>query len=94
MSETITIDPRKDDTCQRCGERKAEINWSDCGLCFARGYYQRWCAICAAEKRLEHAKERAAAIPGLEAELEALAAIPGLEAELEALRRDDPDKAQ
>jgi hypothetical protein len=50
--------------CGRCGERKGTVPWGDPN----RAHTLR-CEICATEEQLEHARERASAIPELEAKL-------------------------
>lgn len=60
-------------TCQKCGEREATQIWCDSGVFgWAHGMGQNWCEICVLETQLEHAKERAAAIPEMEKKLEEL----------------------
>jgi hypothetical protein len=50
--------------CANCGERPVETTWGD-----PNRVHLGWCKRCALAAQLEHAKERAAAIPSLEAQL-------------------------
>lgn len=58
--------------CTFCHERTASSWWSEGTIALVHG--ARWliCEQCVLEKQLEHARERAAAIPELEAKLKAL----------------------
>jgi len=54
--------------CPNCEQREGEVRWGD-ALAFTHGWAPMWCWVCAYEAQLEHAKERAAAIPELERRL-------------------------
>lgn len=56
-----------DDVCQNCHERIATVDWAGDGgvMSYVHGQYQRWCKLCALKAQLDHARERAAAIPDL-----------------------------
>lgn len=59
--------------CTKCKERPATIIWGD-ALATTHGWNEYRCDICALKEQLDHARERAAAIPELERKLtEALA---------------------
>jgi hypothetical protein len=54
--------------CLYCKTRPATLHFGD-ALSFTHGGVENCCAICAAEMQLQHARERAAAIPELEAKV-------------------------
>lgn len=54
--------------CGNCGERPGTITWGDL-LALTHGGGTLRCELCAIKTQLEHARERAAAIPELEARL-------------------------
>ena len=60
-------------TCLYCKKRPATLHFGDM-LSFTHGGIDNCCEICCAEMQLNHAKERAVAIPELEAKVAALAA--------------------
>jgi hypothetical protein len=61
--------------CRYCKTRAATLHFGN-ALSFTHGGSLNCCALCAAEKQLEHAKERAAAIPELERRIAELRAAP------------------
>lgn len=55
--------------CANCKEREGTKKWGEGGTMIARGYYSMWCEVCVLKKQIEHAEERAAALPDLQARL-------------------------
>ena len=51
--------------CQNCGQHQGTVKWTAGALDMAHGFYQMWCEGCALRKQIEHAEERAAALPEL-----------------------------
>lgn len=60
---------KPDGTCRKCNERPATEMWSEGALAAMHGAYAFWCKVCVLTAQLEHARERAAAIPELEQQL-------------------------
>ncbi len=58
--------------CDNCKRRESTTWWSQSTMDFVHGFKSAWCKICCLEKQLEHAEERAAAIPEIKRELEEL----------------------
>ncbi len=58
--------------CKNCGDREASVKWTGDGgvLALVHGAWQPWCSICVLKTQIEHAEERAAALPELRRELE------------------------
>lgn len=57
--------------CLYCNKRPATLHFGDM-LSFTHGGVQNCCEVCSVVMQLEHAEERAAAIPELKARLVAL----------------------
>lgn len=55
--------------CANCGLRPGTECWGD-ALAMTHGWAQMWCKVCVLTKQIEHARERASALPDLERELE------------------------
>ena len=60
--------------CAKCQKRPGTETWVAEGgaLAYVHGMSQWWCRRCVLEAQLEHAHERAAAIPELERQLQDL----------------------
>lgn len=58
--------------CAFCHEREGTLNWGD-ALAFTHGFSRKVCEVCALTKQIEHAEERAAALPELRARLAEIA---------------------
>lgn len=54
--------------CANCGERPGTVRWGG-ALAATHGWVVLWCEVCALEAQVEHARERADALPALEARL-------------------------
>lgn len=54
--------------CANCKKRPGTETWGD-ALAVTHGWAAKWCVMCVLEAQLEHARERAAAIPELERRL-------------------------
>lgn len=65
--------------CRNCGKPNATQWWTGDGGMFAaiHGQAVPWCELCGLRVQLEHARERAAAIPGIEAQIAKLEAERG-----------------
>jgi len=58
--------------CTNCNTRQATEIWSNCSLCFARGYYEHRCKQCVLEAQVTHSREQAALLSEREAALDKL----------------------
>lgn len=58
-----------DTKCPYCKKREGTIKWSEGPIAAVYGMWSMVCEVCAYEQQLEHARERAAAIPELECKL-------------------------
>lgn len=56
--------------CPKCNEREGTIRWGD-ALAITHGGAQWWCLVCALQAQINHAEERAAALPELRERLAA-----------------------
>lgn len=61
-------DPPPGKRCDECDERPATIRWGT-ELEVTHGMFSWRCRVCALEAQVEHARERAAALPELERRL-------------------------
>jgi hypothetical protein len=71
-AETNTRYEIGDNTCDRCGKRKATVIWANDTLHYVHDSYEYRCDICCVEEQLEFAKEQVKRIPKLEEKLEEL----------------------
>ena len=71
--------PEPSGDCANCHNRPATERWIGDGgsLALSHGHYQFWCKPCCLQVMLDHARERAAAIPDLECELAVLGTVGG-----------------
>jgi hypothetical protein len=60
------------DICARCLTRQGTEIWTEGTMAYIHGAYQMYCKVCVLTCQIQHAKERAAAIPEMERELEEL----------------------
>jgi hypothetical protein len=64
--------PGRKSLCACCHKRPGTKRWVGEGgaMALSHGFYEMWCEGCVLRKQIEHAQERAAAIPDLEQQLE------------------------